>query len=79
MSFSHILILVIIAVIVVPPDKLPELARQVARFFNEIRRTTGGLWNEIKKDAVYKPTDVVKETPPKSDPRPSEENKNHES
>ena len=79
MSFSHILILVIIAVIVVPPDKLPELARQVARFFNEIRRTTGGLWNEIKKDVVYKPADVVKETPPKSDSLPSEENKNHES
>lgn len=78
MSISHIIILVIIAIIVVPPDKLPEVARQVARFLNDIRRMTGGLWDDIKKDTAYsKPVDIVKENTPI--PPPVEENKKHDS
>ena len=79
MSISHIIILLIIAVIVIPPDKLPEVARQVARFFNDIRRTTGGIWDDIKKDAVFKPEDLLKPNLPKPSSIKSEENKNHES
>ena len=74
MSFSHILILIIIAVIVIPSEKLPEVARQVARFFNDIRRTTGGLWQDIKNEAAFKPEDLLKHDPVKS-----EEKTNHES
>ncbi len=79
MSISHIFILIIIAVIVIPPDKLPDVARQVARFFNDIRRTTGGLWDDIKKEAVFKPEDLMKQNPPKPPAVTPEENKNHES
>ena len=58
MSMSHIIILAIIAVIVVPPDKLPEFARQAARFFNDLRRTTSGFWDDVKKDAMVTPDDL---------------------
>ena len=60
MSMSHIIILVIIAVIVVPPDKLPDFARQIARFINDLRRSTTGVWDDIKKDAMLKPEDLIK-------------------
>lgn len=58
-------ILAVIAIIVIPPDKLPEVARQVARFFNDLRRSTSGVWDDIKKDAMLKPEDLMKPpTPP---------------
>ena len=60
MSMSHIFILIIIAVIVVPPDKLPDFARQIARFINDLRRSTTGVWDDIKKDAMVKPEDLLK-------------------
>lgn len=87
MSISHIIILLIIAVIVIPPDKLPETARQVARFFNQLRRMTGGMWDDIKKDTAFKPSDLLKENqppPPRPAPTPdpnlsTEEKNKHES
>ena len=60
MSMSHIFILIIIAVIVVPPEKLPDFARQIARFINDLRRSTTGVWDDIKKDAMVKPEDLLK-------------------
>lgn len=60
------LILIIIAVIVIPPDKLPEVARQFARFINDLKRNTGGIWDDIKRDAMLKPEDLFKYNPNKS-------------
>ena len=83
MSISHIIILLFIAVIVIPPDKLPETARQVARFFNQLRRLTGGMWDDIKKETNFKPSDLLKENQPQPsrpaptpDPNLSTEEKN---
>lgn len=81
MSMSHILILVIIAVIVIPPDKLPEFARQIARFFNDLRRSTSGVWDDIKKDAMLKPEDLLRQMPtakPEVKKENTEEVKKHE-
>ena len=78
---SHILILVIIAVIVIPPDKLPEFARQIARFFNDLRRSTSGVWDDIKKDAMLKPEDLLRQMPtakPEVKKENTEEVKKHE-
>jgi sec-independent protein translocase protein TatB len=62
MSFSHLLILGIIAVIVIPPDKLPEVARQVARFLGELRRMSAGIFDDLQKDPgpQLKPEDNLK-------------------
>lgn len=55
------LILGIIAIIVVPPDKLPEVARQFARFLGDMRRMTSGLFDDLKDHPVLKPDDLMKE------------------
>ena len=54
------ILLAIIALIVIPPDKLPDAARQLARFINDLKRNTSGIWDDIKKDASLKPDDLVK-------------------
>jgi len=45
----EIFILAAVALIVVGPDKLPKLARDVARFLNEVKRTTGSITQEMNK------------------------------
>ena len=45
----EIFILTAVALIVVGPEKLPKLARDVARFLNEVKRTTGAFTNEINR------------------------------
>ncbi len=70
MSLAHTIILIIIAVIVIPPEKLPEFARQAARFFNDLRRTTSGFWDDVKKDALVTREDL--ELQRKAVPPPAE-------
>jgi sec-independent protein translocase protein TatB len=61
MSFSHMVLLAIIAVIVIPPDKLPEVARNFARFLGDMRRMTLGLWDDLKQDSILKPDEFLKQ------------------
>lgn len=70
MSFSHLLILGVILIIFIPPEKLPEVMRNIARVFNEFRRSTSGVWDEIKKDAELKPSDLFKAPPAAQPPQP---------
>ncbi len=58
------ILLAIIALIVIPPDKLPDAARQLARFINDLKRNTSGIWDGIKQDALLKPEDLAKPPPP---------------
>lgn len=67
MSFSHMILLAIIALIVIPPDKLPDAARQLARFINDLKRNTSGIWDDIKKDALLKPEDLKKDQTTEAD------------
>jgi sec-independent protein translocase protein TatB len=60
MSFSHMLILAIIALIVIPPDKLPEVAKQLARLYRDLKRSTSGIWDDLKEEAMLKPEDLMK-------------------
>lgn len=45
----EIFILAAVALIVVGPEKLPKLARDAARFINDIKRTTSSLTQEMSK------------------------------
>lgn len=45
----ELFILAAVALIVVGPEKLPKLARDVARFLNDVKRTTGSFTNEMNK------------------------------
>lgn len=56
-SFGEILILALLALIVIGPKQLPDMARTLGRLFNEIRRSTNGFLDEFKQadlDHEYK-------------------------
>ncbi|MBY0451604.1 MAG: twin-arginine translocase TatA/TatE family subunit [Bdellovibrionaceae bacterium] len=59
MSMSHLIILGVIALIVIPPEKLPEMARQLAKFIYDLKRTADSVMNEIKQEALFKPEDII--------------------
>lgn len=63
MSFSHLVILGIILIVVIPPEKLPEVMRNIGRMFNDLRRSTSGVWDDIKKEAEIRPSDLMKYKP----------------
>ena len=63
MSFSHLVILGIILIIVIPPEKLPEVMRNIGRLFNDLRRSTSGVFDELKREAEFKPSDLLKQQP----------------
>lgn len=60
MSISQIIVIGIIVLIVVPPEKLPEVMRSIGSFLNDVRRQTSGIWDDIKKDAAFKPDEIFK-------------------
>ena len=48
---SEIIFLAILALIVIGPKELPEVARTLGRFLNELKRTTGDFTEDLKKQA----------------------------
>jgi len=68
MGLGELIFVGIIALIFIGPKQLPEVARNLARFFNELKRTTGefkknfqGLDTEFKS-AVNDVNDMVRDT-----------------
>lgn len=48
LGFSEILVLGVIALIFLGPEQLPELARTIGRFMNELKRSTDSITEDIK-------------------------------
>lgn len=46
---SEIIFLAVLALIVIGPKQLPEVARTLGRFLNELKRSTNVLTDEIKQ------------------------------
>lgn len=64
----ELLVILLVALIVLGPNKLPDAARQVGRFVGEMRRMSSGFQSELR-DAMQEP--VSAGTPPRrSDPVP---------
>lgn len=68
MGMGELIFIGIIALVFIGPKQLPEVARNLARFFNELKRTTGefkknfqGLDTDLKS-AVGEVGDLVKDT-----------------
>lgn len=63
-SFTHFALLAILGLILIGPEQLPEVARTIGRFLNEIKRSTNFMAEEIKQatriDDINKPM-VTKE------------------
>ena len=64
----ELLVIMLVALIVLGPTKLPDAARQVGRFVGELRRMSSGFQDELR-DAMQEPVSSVKGTL-KGDPVP---------
>jgi sec-independent protein translocase protein TatB len=49
LGMSEIIFLAALALIVIGPKQLPELARTLGRFLNELKRSTSSLTDELKE------------------------------
>ena len=45
---AEVLIILVVALLVLGPKKLPEAARQMGKAMSEFRRVTSGLQNEVR-------------------------------
>lgn len=48
LSFTHLLVLLVLALIFIGPEQLPEVARTIGRLLNELKRTTSVLAEDMK-------------------------------
>ena len=53
LGMSEIIFLGVLALIVIGPKELPELARTLGRFLNELKRTTNVLSDDLKQQAGF--------------------------
>ncbi|AHZ85615.1 twin-arginine translocase TatA/TatE family subunit [Bdellovibrio bacteriovorus] len=49
LGMSEIIFLAVLALIVIGPKELPELARTLGRFLNELKRSTDSMGDELKQ------------------------------
>lgn len=65
MSIGEMLFIGILGLIVIGPKQLPEVARTLGRFLNELRRASGGLWDDLASEAK---TNMMKPPLPPANP-----------
>ena len=61
MGMSEIIVILVIALIVIGPKKLPEIAKSLGKAMGEFKRATNDLKDSISIDdppRTYKPVDV---------------------
>lgn len=51
LGFSEVILLGVLALIIIGPKQLPDVARTIGRFLNELRRATEDLKDEVKRSA----------------------------
>ena len=47
-SLSEMIFLAVLALLLIGPKQLPEVARNIARFINEMRRSSSSLFGEFE-------------------------------
>ncbi len=58
LGMSEIIFLAILALIVIGPKELPQVARTLGRFLNELKRTTSEFTDDLKQQARIDPIDL---------------------
>jgi sec-independent protein translocase protein TatB len=70
---GEVLVILVVALVVLGPDKLPGAARQVGRWLGELRRLSSGFQAELR-DALQEPVDQTPRSaaavPPPDEPEP---------
>lgn len=66
LGFSEIVIIAVLALILIGPKELPEVARVLGRFINDLKRSSDHLAEEIKSQAKWEmpPPAMSDEKPP---------------
>ena len=62
----HVLVIALVALIVLGPEKLPPLARQAGKAMGEFRR-----WTQFAEDEVRNVLDLAPEPEPEPEPEPA--------
>ena len=65
-GFPELLLILVIALIILGPDKLPQIARALGKGLHEVRRATEEVRAEIEKGSV-------EESPKKPETSPTQE------
>ncbi|MEN6327660.1 MAG: twin-arginine translocase TatA/TatE family subunit, partial [Smithella sp.] len=47
-GFQELLIIAVVALLIVGPKKLPDLAKTLGKGFNEFRKATDGITDDLK-------------------------------
>jgi sec-independent protein translocase protein TatB len=47
LSFTHIMVVLVVALVVLGPERLPDAARSIAKVISELRRMSSGLQAEV--------------------------------
>jgi TatA/E family protein of Tat protein translocase len=63
LSLPHILLLLAIALVVIGPNKLPDIAKTLGKMFGEFQRAADDLKREIKTASDIKPVDEPGQKP----------------
>lgn len=66
LSFTHLVLLAIIALVVLGPEQLPEVARTIARLLNEWKRATSDIQTSLTRtfnDDLNRPPPVPAQPP----------------
>lgn len=66
-GWSEILLIMLVALVVLGPKKLPDAAKSLGKTVRELRNAISGLENEIRGDEAPKPLKEIKPTPPYGD------------
>lgn len=64
LGMSEIIFLGLLALIVIGPKELPELARTIGRFMNELKRSTNILTDDLKQQTRFDLYDTPKKNAP---------------
>jgi TatA/E family protein of Tat protein translocase len=64
LSLPHILLLLAIALVVIGPKKLPDIAKTLGKMFGEFQRAADDLKREIKTASDIKPGNDSEHKPP---------------
>ncbi|MBX7230616.1 MAG: twin-arginine translocase TatA/TatE family subunit [Bdellovibrionales bacterium] len=75
LSLSEMLLLGVIILIFIGPKELPEIARVIGRFLNDLKRTSGDLsqtiinskWEEDNKNQALPPVQNTEKIPPSNE------------
>lgn len=69
----EVLVILVLALVVLGPQRLPDAARQIGRFMGEMRRLSSGFQQELKAamddpiEAAARERGAAAATPPKAD------------